>query len=70
MNQHGADLEEAAKMADHAGRAAKMADNPMVKNAMQQPAMKRMVESSAQRVFQEAMKQSASKASRYALTNS
>ena len=56
MHQKAADLKEAAKMAEFAGRAAKAADNPLVKSALEQPAVRRAVESSAQQILKEAMK--------------
>mmetsp|Transcript_25839 Transcript_25839/g.59436 ORF Transcript_25839/g.59436 Transcript_25839/m.59436 type:complete len:343 (-) Transcript_25839:38-1066(-) len=61
FNKQAADLENAASMAEMAGKAAKAADHPMVQSAMQQPAVKRAVEAGAQRMFQEVMKQSTSK---------
>ncbi|KAL7566301.1 hypothetical protein ACA910_013627 [Epithemia clementina (nom. ined.)] len=57
FHKKAADLEHAAEMAELAGKAAKMADNPMVKNAMQQPAVKRMVED----LFEHAMKHGTSR---------
>ena len=61
FNKHAADMEHAADMAEMVGKAAKVADNPMVKNVMQQPAVKRMVESGAEMFFEQAMKQGTSK---------
>ena len=61
FGKQAADLEHAADMAELAGKAAKVAENPMVKSAMQQPAVKRMVEAGGQRLFEHAMKQGTSK---------